>query len=142
MLRIAVRFLAAATVAAAQTPSSALPKMPDWRSEFTRNPHQSTLNAGWSCGTADRNSKVSVEIKDVGVGYGNRYFEIILTSLIVDGRKASTISSKRVSAALKELNNVSILQGRCRDKSPELFITGFAYDGTRFIPKKFEIDLQ
>lgn len=119
-----------------------IPKMPDWRSEFMTNPPNGQLTAMWVCAKGSKISRATISIDDVGVGIRNQRFKVALGELTVEGSDAAPGIRAKIEAALAEINNVSIFQGQCRDRSPGLRLTGFSFDGSRHTKKEFRFDLK
>lgn len=123
-------------------PPQSPPSLPDHRSQFATYPAQSVLTAEWACNSDGKASRAELTINDVGTGVRNETFRSELTAIAVAGRAAGTKLRERISAALAELTTVPGLKGKCVGRSPVLIITGFTRNGTGYVPRKFEFELE
>jgi len=122
-------------------------ELPDHRTQFSLPPPVLTLTTEWSCGKSGKPSEAKVRITDKtfinerGERILKRLFEVGLLSLRIKGTKASEAKHRKVRDALRSFDQVTILQGRCLQAQPTLFIRGFEWDGLRMKDKRAEIEL-
>lgn len=82
-----------------------------------------------------------ITVRDIGQGDRNRFFEVSLIELRVEGEPVSPAIFEPIANALRALNRVEVFQGECRVEHEMLRVTGFASDGDRDTPRTLEFGL-
>lgn len=138
--------VATATLASYQTsPQRGRPPPPpefhDHRYAYSIRPSSQSLTTEWTCDGSPRSSIARIAVRDIGRGYRNRFFEVSLIELQVEGEPVAPSIFEPIANALRALNTVEVFQGECRMEHEMLRVTGFAHDGDRHTSRTLEFGL-
>lgn len=131
---------------AALQPSTAPRQQPPDMSHMMRegmiNPLRATHTVEWICARNGKPSRITIMVEDAGVGPRNSRFKIKLVHLLVDGRNPTPRTHQKLKSLLAGLNNITVFEGRCRQSTPGMLITGNAHEDGGKPPKTFLFDLR
>lgn len=119
-----------------------VPNMDHMVREGVINPLRAKHIVEWFCSKGGKVSRVSISLEDVGVSPRNDRFSFKLVGLLVEGKLASPTIQKDLGSMLANLNNITVLEGGCRQSEPTLVISGHTYEGRYRAPKEYFIKLR
>lgn len=122
-------------------PGQQLPDMSHMVREGVINPLRATHTVEWICSKGGKRSRITIVVDDIGKSPRNFRFRAELKELLVKGKRADSNVRYGVATALAKINNIALFQGRCRNATPILLVTGYSLDGVSYEKKEFKVSL-